>query len=37
MRESGRILGIILGEIEKMVKPGMTTLEIDQYAEKTYA
>lgn len=34
MRESGRILGIILAEIEKMVKPGITTLEIDQYAEK---
>lgn len=34
MRESGRILGIILGEIEAMIKPGMSSWDIDQYAEK---
>lgn len=35
MKEAGRILGFVLSEIEKMIKPGITTLELDQYAEKT--
>ncbi|MCC7432720.1 type I methionyl aminopeptidase [Candidatus Peregrinibacteria bacterium] len=34
MREAGRILGIVLSEIEKTIKPGVTTLELDQLAEK---
>ncbi len=33
MKESGRILGLILHELEKMVVPGMTSLEIDAKAE----
>lgn len=33
MRESGRILGIILHELEKMIAPGITTLELDTKAE----
>jgi methionyl aminopeptidase len=32
MRESGRILGIILAEIEQMVKPGISCLDIDSKA-----
>lgn len=32
MRESGRILGIILAEIEQMIAPGVNCLEIDQKA-----
>lgn len=33
-KESGRILGLILGELEKMVVPGITTLELDLKAEE---
>ncbi|MEZ4087269.1 MAG: type I methionyl aminopeptidase [Candidatus Gracilibacteria bacterium] len=32
MRESGRILGIILAEIEQMIAPGITGLDIDAKA-----
>lgn len=32
MRESGRILGIILGEIQKMIAPGINCLDIDKKA-----
>lgn len=32
MRESGRILGIILAEIERMIAPGVNCLELDQKA-----
>lgn len=33
MREAGRILAIVLKEVEKQVKPGITTLELDRAAE----
>ena len=33
MRESGKILATVLKEIEKQVKPGITTLELDRAAE----
>jgi len=33
MSEGGRILSKIMGEIEKMVKPGITTKELDRAAE----
>ncbi len=32
MRESGRILGIILSELEKMIAPGITPLDLDSKA-----
>ena len=34
MRESGRILGLILHELGKNILPGMTGLELDAMAEK---
>lgn len=34
MREAGRILGTILRDLEKEVKPGISTLRIDQIAEE---
>ncbi|MDP3883148.1 MAG: type I methionyl aminopeptidase [Candidatus Staskawiczbacteria bacterium] len=33
MREGGKILAKVMKEIEKMVKPGVTTLELDRAAE----
>ncbi|MDJ0631784.1 MAG: type I methionyl aminopeptidase [Xenococcaceae cyanobacterium MO_188.B29] len=33
MRESAKIVATVLKEIESMVKPGMTTAELDAYAE----
>ncbi len=33
MREAGRILATVLKEIEKQVKPGITTLELDRACE----
>jgi methionyl aminopeptidase len=33
MAESGKILATVLKELEKMVKPGVTTLELDRAAE----
>lgn len=33
MAEGGKILAQVLGEIEKMAKPGITTLELDMAAE----
>ena len=33
MRQGGKILGEILFELEKMIKPGVTCLELDQKAE----
>lgn len=33
MQESGKILSTVLKEIEKMTKPGITTLELDRAAE----
>lgn len=34
MREGGKILGLILHELEKSIIPGMTGLELDAHAEK---
>jgi methionyl aminopeptidase len=34
MRESARIVATVLKEVSEMMKPGMTTLEVDAYAEK---
>ncbi len=33
MAEGGKILATVLSEVEKMVKPGITTLELDRAAE----
>lgn len=33
MREGGKILGLILAELEKMVKPGISSLDLDKKAE----
>lgn len=33
MAEGGKILATVLGEVEKLVKPGITTLELDRAAE----
>ena len=34
MRHSGKIVATVLKEIASLVKPGMTTAELDEYAEK---
>jgi methionyl aminopeptidase len=34
MREGGKILGIVLAEIEKMIAPGITTIDLDIKAEE---
>ncbi len=34
MRESGRILGIILNELEKIISPGISCLDLDQESAK---
>lgn len=34
MRESGRLLSIVHDELEKAIKPGITTLEIDKLGEE---
>jgi methionyl aminopeptidase len=34
MRESGRIVGEVLEKIGPMIRPGVTTLELDDFAEK---
>ena len=34
MREACRITGLVYKEIEKVIKPGMTTMELDKFAEK---
>ncbi|WP_319419754.1 type I methionyl aminopeptidase [Pleurocapsa sp. FMAR1] len=34
MRRSARIVATVLAEIEAMTKPGMTTADLDEYAEK---
>ena len=35
MRESGRVTGWILKELENIIKPGTTTLDIDEFVEST--
>jgi len=34
MREGGKILGIVLAELEKMIAPGITTIDLDIKAEE---
>lgn len=34
MRESGRIVAAVLGELEPLVRPGLRTRDLDLYAEK---
>lgn len=36
MRKSGKILGEILLELEKMVRPGITTLDLEKQAQKLF-
>ncbi len=35
MRESGRVTAFILKELEKLIKPGMSTADIDRFVEET--
>ena len=35
MREAGKVTGYILKELEQFMKPGVATIEIDRYVEKT--
>ena len=34
MKEACRITGLVYNEIEKVIKPGMSTMELDKFAEK---
>ena len=34
MKEACRVTGLVYKEIEKVIKPGMSTLELDKFAEK---
>jgi methionyl aminopeptidase len=34
MRAAGRLVGLVLQELRRMVEPGMTTLDVDRAAEK---
>ncbi|MDD5115853.1 MAG: type I methionyl aminopeptidase [Candidatus Omnitrophica bacterium] len=34
LKRSGRILAAVMREVEKMVKPGITTLDIDRFSEE---
>ncbi|MDD4199777.1 MAG: type I methionyl aminopeptidase [Eubacteriales bacterium] len=35
MRESGKVTGFILKELENIIKPGLSTADIDSFVEKT--
>ncbi len=35
MRESGKVTGFILGELNNVIKPGISTMDIDNYVEST--
>ena len=35
MREAGKVTGLILNELKELIKPGMSTMEIDRFVEKT--
>lgn len=35
MRESGKVTGYILRELENFIKPGMSTMDVDHFVEKT--
>lgn len=37
MTEAGRILGIVHKELEKALKPGMSTLDIDALGGRSYS
>ena len=35
MREAGKVTGLILNELKELIRPGMSTMEIDRFVEKT--
>ena len=35
MREAGKVTALILSELNNIIKPGISTLEIDSFVEKT--
>ena len=35
MRESGKVTGFILKELENIIRPGLSTADIDRFVEKT--
>lgn len=35
MREAGKVTGLILNELKELIKPGMSTMDIDRFVEKT--
>lgn len=35
MRESGKVTGFILKELENLIKPGISTADVDRFVEKT--
>ena len=35
MRESGKVTGYILNELKELIKPGISTMDIDSFVEKT--
>ena len=35
MREVGKVTGLILNELKELIRPGMSTMEIDRFVEKT--
>lgn len=35
MREAGKVTGFILNELKNLIKPGISTLDIDRFVEKT--
>lgn len=35
MREAGKVCGQILRDLKDLIKPGISTLEIDRFVEKT--
>ena len=35
MREAGKVTGYILNELKNIIKPGISTMDIDRFVEKT--
>ena len=35
MREAGKVTGLILNELKELIKPGISTMDIDRFVEKT--
>ena len=35
MRESGKVTGYILKELENFIKPGISTMDINEFVEST--